>query len=366
MENIVHVPEWNSLFSCSVEVQKLVEEDNLELYFENTRVYYNSFWIGKDHVLRYINNVCVTHARRDVHMISKIDPAELLTTTERLRARKHIVAMRSMIYAFGGCGPFPRTLLAEDQRREALILFAPTIDWDLPSLDAESFFILHHSNERVKRIRDKSVLLPIGQGFYFDENAYTCCIAEDILLMFMTAEEEQLRQKRDKKLWIKLPPLGFGPGVFTWNGIHIGPLLVRSFFWGVLLALKTYEWSRIGVLEIVDITRNFSLTPNWPAEINGVRIVCGRRRDILDFTSSSGDEEIEYDSAVVCPGDVFAWPGNELHDSCLNSMIGNNTSMRRMGSPENNPTLRNEDIYVPIRVPSKQISMGSWPPSHVT
>jgi hypothetical protein len=365
-ENIVHVPEWSALFSCSAEVQKLVEQDNLDTYFENTRVYYNSFWISKEHVLRYINNVCVTHARRDVHMITKLDSSKLLNQKERVRARKHIVAMRSQIYAFGGCGPFPRTLLPENLRKKVLLLFSPTIDWDLPSLDAESFFILHHTNERIKRIRDKSVLLPLGQGYFFDENAYTCCIAEDILLLLMSAEEEQLRQKRQKKLWIKLPPLGFGPGVFSWNGIHIGPLLVRSFFWGVLLALKTYDWSRIGVLEIVDITRNFSLTPNWPNEINGVKIVCGRRQDILDFSLSQHQQDQEkdeqYDASVVCPGDVFAWPGNELHDSCLNSMIGNNTSMRRMGSPESNPNLQDEDIYVPIRVPSRQISFGSWPP----
>jgi hypothetical protein len=215
------------------------------------------------------------------------------------------------------------------------------------------------------------MLLSLGQGYYFDENAYVSCVAEDVLLLLMSAEEEQLRQNRAEKVWIKLPPLGFGPGVFSWNGIHIGPLLVRSFFWGVLCALNAFEWSRIGVLEIVDISKQFSLTPNWPSVINGVQIVSGRRRDILDFSPSPSPspEHIEtlpdislFDAAVVCPGDVFAWPGNELHDSCLNSMIGNNTSMRRMGSPSYNSSLQCDEVYVPVRVPLKLAPYNCWWP----
>lgn len=373
-ENIIHLSQWKQIFSCNWDVQAAVESENEELYLNNTRVYYNSYWISKDHVKRYLNNVCVTHARRDAHMTSLHSVEQLLSKKERLRARKHIVAMRATMYAQGGCGPFPRILNGPEDRKEALILFFPTIDWDLKELEAENFFILHNSHERLKRIRDKSMLLSLGQGYYFDENAYVSCVAEDILLLLMSAEEEQLRQNRAEKVWIKLPPLGFGPGVFSWNGIHIGPLLVRSFFWGVLCALNSFEWSRIGVLEIVDISKQFSLTPNWPSMINGVQIVSGRRRDILDFSPSPSPpspspEHIEtlpdislFDAAVVCPGDVFAWPGNELHDSCLNSMIGNNTSMRRMGSPSYNSSLQCDEVYVPVRVPLKLAPYNCWWP----
>ena len=369
-ENVVHLKKWNPIFSCSTEVHNAVESENSDFFGDRTRVYFNSLWISKDEIKRFVNNVCVTHQRRDAHMTSLTEPAELLSTKERARARKRVLAIRSIIYALGGCGPFPRTLLAPEDRKEALILFSPTIDWDLQGLDAEQYFILQHSHERMKKFRDKNMLLPLGFGYFFDENSYSCCVAEDVLLLLMAAEEEQLRQKRTEKLWIKLPPLGFGPGVYSWNGLHIGPVLVRSFFWGVLCALNSIEWSRIGVLEIVDISKNFSLTPNWPLLVNGVNIVSGRRRDILDFSPDliPGTPDVNlHDACIVCPGDVFAWPGNEFHDSCLNSMIGNNTSMRRLGSPLYNAALNEEDTFVPVRVPWKTTSVNSlWPPNFKT
>ena len=388
-ENIVHLAQWKQFFSCNQDVQEAVESEDGSLYAEKTRVYYNSFWIAPDAVQKYVNNVCVTHARRDVSMTTVVAPNDLLSVKERLRARKRVLTVRSTVYALGGCGPFPRTILPKNEHVETLIVFFPTIDWDLKGLEAESFFILNKGHERMKKIRDKGMLLSLGQGCYFDENAYACCVAEDVLLLLMAAEEEQLRQKRSKKLWIKLPPLGYGPGVYSWNGLHIGPLLVRSFFWGVLCALNSYDWTRIGVLEIVDITKHFSLTPNWPSVINGVQIVSGRLRDILDFSSSTNTVDgptssgptsssvppvtedpsttnqepslAEYDASVVCPGDAFAWPGNELHDSCLNSMIGNNTSLRRMGSPLYNSALQCANTFVPVRVPIK-LQYFWWPP----
>jgi len=368
-ENVVHLKKWNPIFSCSSEVHEAVESENSNHFYERTRVYYNSFWISKDDIKRYVNNVCITHQRRDAHMTTFKDPAELLSKKEREKARKRVLAMRSTIYALGGCGPFPRTILAPKDRKEALILFSPTIDWDLQGLDAEQYFILQQSHERIKRIRDKNMLLPLGFGYFFDENAYCCCVAEDVLLFLMAAEEEQLRQGRTEKLWIKLPPLGFGQGVYLWNGIHIGPLLIRSFFWGVLCALNSIEWSRIGVLEIVDVSKNFSLTPNWPLIVNGVQIVSGRRRDILDFSpdlilSTTPDINL-HDACIVCPGDAFAWPGNEFHDSCLNSMIGNNTSMRRLGSPLYNIALNEDETYVPVRVPCKLAGINCWWPPNL-
>lgn len=364
MQNIIHLKEWFQIFSFNEYIHSQIENENSSLFEENTRVYYNSFWINKDQIYRFINNVCTTHSRKDFHMTSIIDPELLLNKKERLRARKHILALRCQIYALGGCGPFKRTLLLKEQQKEALILFFPVVDWDLNGLDAETFFILHENHERLKRIRDKNMLKKLPGGYLFDENAYIYSVIEDIMLLLMSAEEEQLRQKRDKKLWIKLPPLGLGPGVYTWNGIHIGIDLIQPFFWGVLIALNAFQWTKIGVLEIADISKNFCITPQWPEKINNIEIVVKQQRDILDFSPVFNKNETDYDPCIICPGDVFAWPGNEFHDTCLNSMIGNNTSMRRMGSPNSNISLQNSNVYVPIRIPMKQIFFNQswWPP----
>jgi hypothetical protein len=374
MQNIIHLSNWFQFFSCNTEIQNQIQNEDMNEFEEKTRVYYNSFWISNDQVQRYIQNVCVTHSRKDFHMTTLVHPDTLLNKKERLRARKHILACNSQIYAIGGCGPFFRTLLTPETQKRALILFFPVIDWDLQGLDAETFFILHEKHERYKRIRDKSMLIRLPGGFFFDENAYIYSTVEDIMLLLMSAEEEQLRQKKSKKLWIKLPPLGLGPGVYTWNGIHIGTYLMQPFFWAVLIALNAFQWTQIGVLEIVDITKQFAITPTWPEKVNNIQIVVKQQRDILDFSPvspnfnnifSNNNVNIEdYDPCIVCPGDVFAWPGNDFYDTCLNSMIGNNTSLRRMGSPFSNLSLQNSNVYVPVRVPIKQIFNTQlwWPP----
>ena len=394
MQNIIHLSNWFEFFSCNKEIQYQIQNEDVNEYEEKTRVYYNLFWIAKDQVQRYIQNVCVTHSRRDFHMTTLVHPDTLLNKKERLRARKHILACTSKIYAIGGCGPFFRSLLSQDYQKSALILFFPVIDWDLQGLDTETFFILHEKHERYNRIRDKSMLIKLPGGFFFDKNAYIYNTVEDLMLLLMSAEEEQLRQKKSKKLWIKLPPLGLGPGVYTWNGIHIGIYLIEPFFWALLIALNAFQWTQIGVLEIVDITKQFAITPTWPEKVNNIQIVVKQQRDILDFSplttmynsmnntmnnlinndtnkdvkdssmQLTGPKIEEYDPCIVCPGDVFAWPGNDFYDTCLNSMIGNNTSLRRMGSPFSNPFLQNSNVYVPVRVPIKQI-FGTqlwWPP----
>jgi hypothetical protein len=385
MQNIIHLSNWFPFFSCNKEIQNQIQNEDVNEYEEKTRVYYNLFWIAKDQVQRYIQNVCVTHSRRDFHMTTLVHPDTLLNKKERLRARKHILACTSKIYAIGGCGPFFRRLLTQEHQKSALILFFPVIDWDLPNLDAETFFILHEKHERYKRIRDKSMLIRLPGGFFFDENAYIYNTVEDIMLLLMSAEEEQLRQKKSKKLWIKLPPLGLGAGVYTWNGIHIGTYLIQPFFWALLIALNAFQWTQIGVLEIVDITKQFAITPTWPEKVNNIQIVVKQERDILDFSPLSSSISVnndtnkevkdlyvqsampnieEYDPCIVCPGDVFSWPGNDFYDTCLNSMIGNNTSLRRIGSPFSNPSLQNSNVYVPVRVPMKQIFNTQlwWPP----
>ena len=355
--NVVQLLKWDNFYSTDPSVQGLVQNENQENYADKTRVYYNSFWISEQNVQRLVSNVCITHARRDTCMTSIINPEDLLSLEERMQARKKVITMRSTIYAVGGCGPFLRQVLPKHLQTEILILFSPTIDWDLRGLDAETFFIIHNR-------MPKQRILHIGNDLFLDDHAYAACIAEDVTLLLMAAEEEQFRQKRDKKLWIKLTPLGIGHGVYLWNGIHIGPFLIRAFFHGVLSALNALEWKKIGAVEIVDITKQNALTPLWPSKVNNIHIVTKRKRDVLDFRNSSicleEDDtvlESDFDAALVCPGDVFAYPGNEFYDTCVNSMIGNNTSMRRMGNPLHNTAFSKKDTYVPIRVPAS----NWWP-----
>ena len=345
-------------FSNEDHIHFLIEKEDSSLFAENTRTYYNSHWMNWDEVTRFIENVCTLHGRQDSVMESLCDAKNLLNFDERLRSRKKVLCVRGKVYASGGCGPFKRILLDEKDRREILILFCPTIDWDLSNLDADKYFILHEERDSVKlsKITQKALLYDLGGGFRFDEWSYSCSIAEDFLLYFMAAEEEQIRQGREKKLWIKVPPLGIGNGVYTWNNIHIGPLLIRPFYNGVYRALTTLLWTKIGVIDIVDISRYFSMTPMWPSSINGVRIEMRSGQDILDFSNCSDS----FDACVICPGDAFAWPGNEFKDSCLNSMIGNNTSLRRMGSPLHNPYVLDKNTIVPVKIPHKFAVW--WPP----
>lgn len=79
--------------------------------------------------------------------------------------------------------------------------------------------------------------------------------------------------------------------------------------------------------------------------INGVRVVHAMRRSLLQF---SAEELAGYTCGVVNAGDAFALPGNEYGFCSVESMLGDNTTMRRGQVYLHNPWLLDERTHVPV------------------
>ena len=106
-------------------------------------------------------------------------------------------------------------------------------------------------------------------------------------------------------------------------------------------------------------------TPAWgDSPVNGVRIVKGLRRDVLQWTP---EEAAEYTCGALNAGDCYCIPGNEFGYCSVEAMIGNNTDMRVGQHYLHNPYMLDAARHVPVDVShapavvAKEVDLGTTP-----
>lgn len=163
----------------------------------------------------------------------------------------------------------------------------------------------------------------------------------------------QVQRPRAQKGWLQLPMIGMGFFAqymceFSCTSVIL-PLFVQALdqYLHKRLNIEGKQFRRLRVLEMCDFSRDFSF--RLPQSTYGdLRIVHSPRRSLLEF---SEEADAGYLCGVVNAGDVFALPGNERSYGSVESMLGENTSMRRTQVYCNNSHLMRPSKYIPVKSP---------------
>lgn len=163
--------------------------------------------------------------------------------------------------------------------------------------------------------------------------------------------------------YLQLPAVGLG---FFANYLlqqSIANLLLPFFLAGLREAITQHPggWPNIAIIEMCDFTsegsfRLLDLESGSRSDAAAAassfapvpRVLHGHRRSLLHFEHPTLST---YICGVVNAGDCFCIPGNEHGYASVESMLGENTSMRRGQSYVHNPRLLDKQRFVAVKSP---------------
>lgn len=244
-----------------------------------------------------------------------------------------------------GRNPFRR--YPDGKPRPILLLHQALPSLDHPLMEGGSLIALSPDNPSPEH----AVLIDSEKGVWFFPESYKSMLGRDLEALLIAARSEAERSKT--KLWLKIPPLAAMVWTYLPFGTSIGDSKCVEYFSealsGAVLALEGAEtW--LGGLELPDFTPegSYRLSDEAVKHLEGMKISVrqgkDKSRDLLAFDA----DETEFRNAVAIGGSCFAMPGNQRDYSTLESMVANNTTMRRDGSWVFNPFLLDPRNYIPI------------------
>lgn len=314
--------------------------------------------------------------------------AELLSPLERLTAAKKIVYSNSQVFASGG---YPHI-----NPQEA---YTKPINVGLFSLAGASFensylhqrlFILDPYNRNVNTARFESLfsklpttfeeaqkelgtydlnhslvriraglpyLARTASGFYypsfgttnsviFSSEAYTRHLLEDTSLLLTCVNEAA--KEVGKPALLKATAVGMGFFARINGSCEIDYLLYPYFLraFKKLLTEQSYPWIAKIEFPTFNELQQHQFDGVFEDFLNPVQVI-QTGRDVLKF--SAAETELYFPCAIN-PSDAFAYVGNEWGFGSVESMIGNNSSLRFDQVPHANPLLLQSQHHIPISI----------------
>jgi hypothetical protein len=314
--------------------------------------------------------------------------AELLSPLERLTAAKKIVYSNSQVFASGG---YPHT-----NPKEA---YTKPINVGLFSLAGASFensylhqrlFILDPHNRKANTARFESLfsnvpttfeeaqnelgaydlnqssvrirtglpyLARTESGIYypsfgrtnsviFSSEAYTRHLLEDTSLLLTSVNEAA--KEVGKPALLKATAVGMGFFARINGSCEIDYLLYPYFLraFKKLLTEQSYPWIAKIEFPTFNELQQHQFDGVFENYSNPVQVI-QTGRDVLKFSAA---ETEQYFPCAINPSDAFAYIGNEWGFGSVESMIGNNSSLRFDQVPHANPLLLQSQHHIPISI----------------
>lgn len=313
---------------------------------------------------------------------------ELLSPLERLTAAKKIIYSDSVVFASGGypftnphteytdainVGLFSLAGASFENRylHQRLFTLDPqnfkintspfkSLFYNLPTEFEEAKLDLGHYDVNSSSVRIRTGLSYLARTAYgtnypsfsktnaviFATGAYNRHLLEDTSLL-LTSVNEAAREA-GKPALLKATAVGMGffakiDGIYEIDYL-LYPYFLRAF--KKLLAEQSYPWiAKIEFPTFNELQQN-QFDCVFEGFLSPIQIT-QTSRDVLKFSAT----EIEhYFPCAINPSDAFSYIGNEWGYGSVESMIGNNSSLRFDQVPHANPLLLDSQHHIPIRI----------------
>lgn len=266
---------------------------------------FNSLWSTTEDQIEMQTKLAVRHDFGDTLSILE-DKTELRGPCEhndyasnelRIKTRKRAVLCEINAH-HSGFGQYKKK-----NDVDVLCSFLCVPDWQAKGLDVETYFLR----------RDTYANGPKIGHYTFEFGNYMSSIYEDAKMCLNALKACSINTER--KLHLKIAPLGIGPTIKTVEGDFIAPFVVPCYLLAmqfVLSELVDDTW--IDTLEFVDFTKTLSpfiIKPN-------VRVITGSR-DVLDFQGHTAVP------SILVPCDSFLKVG--YGTKSVVSTIANNSNL---------------------------------------
>ena len=348
------------------------------------RVYYLPRYIAKSEIRRLITQVpyiCTAGdsyiQTQDLEVQESLSAARenfpgLINNQERRLSRCKCIASIAKCYAVGGfkskVKPLPKSEIFD-----CIVVSGAGPQFEATYLDFADFILTEESHRNrlsryshfghiseswtdiVKAAEKKEDFTPIGSGgsieFVFHKGGYLVSMAECMHLWLTAFNDMVPMVSKRKSGYLKISAIGCGffSDVARAN-TNIGTILMPILVKATETALKQHQYQSIAVIEFCDFSKTGAFAPTQK-EISSVELIHGPRADILDFSSEVKEEMV---MGLLNPSDCFACIGNETQYLSVESMIGDNTTIRSTQCYIWNEQCLNEEKYIAVGDPADQ------------
>ena len=289
---------------------------------------------------------------------SKVDDYRLLNPIERRLFRKMVVASESLIFAEGGL--HNTTPKIHKKAFSAIILSIAGAQFEFQGLEYQDFIVdpKAAANEDplfprfypqgkkpsfAEAAKLKGYAVTIPENRYLLLGAYARSIQEDLYLLLTTFQRMVPLGKKGRLRFV-----GFGLGFFARLDMQysLTELLKPVFLERLDAVLKQFhgQLSNIAIIDFADGSGEGALTLKIGQKYGHI-LIAEREGDLLSVPTD------DYFVGMANPSDVESKKGNEFGYDSIESLIGNNSSLRYDQVIDFNPWLANDENAVPIELP---------------
>ena len=291
----------------------------------------------------------------------------LIENQERRLSRSKCIVSVAKCYAIGGYKSQLKPL-EKSHIFECVVVSGAGPQFEAPYLDYADFIFTKQSHtsrlsryahfgdvpekwEDIVKAAEKGLdFIKIGSGAYIFHKAGYLTSMTECMHLWLCAFDQMVRQFRNTRLgYFKISAIGCG---FFSNvaeaGINIGTTLMPILVKATEAALGSNVYPSIGCVEFCDFSGDRSFAPSTELIKNGnrdIHLIHGPRSDVLDF---SKEVMKDYVLGLLNPSDCFACVGNETRYLSVESMIGDNTTIRSTQCYIWNEQALDEDKYIPV------------------
>ena len=350
------------------------ESEEAARELKNTvRLYYSSKYIKPSELPNLIVRVPFVCIAGDSHIVTQdqvqraFDDAKaafrLISNEERRLSRNKCTASVAKVYATGG---YKTTLkpLPKDDSFECIVISGAGPQFEAVYLDYADFIITPEGSKRLSQyahlgeIPDKwqEVLEACKDGsgrfseldgydVVFHRAGYLASMTECMHLWLTAFNDMVTRTGNGRTGYMKISAIGAGFFSDVADiGINIAYLVMPLLQEAVEAAIMNHTYSHIAALEFPDFSGKDLFRPRRP-EVKGIKLIHAPRQDVMEF---SEDVRKQYVLGILNPGDCFACVGNELGYSSVESMIGNNSTIRTTQCYIWNECILDERNYISV------------------
>ena len=343
------------------------------------RVFYLEIYIKKAEIRRLITHVPYICTAGDSHIQTqdlKIQPSleetrkrfpDLIRNEERRLSRSKCIASVAKCYATGGYKSQVKPL-EKSKIFNCIVISGAGPQFEASYLDYADFIFTKDSHSSrlaryahfgdvpskwediVKAAQEQEGFIKIGPGDYiFHMSGYLTSMTE-CMHLWLSAFDQMVNQLSTTQLgYFKISAIGCGffsdvAGAGTNIGTTLMPTLVKA----TETALKANSYPSIASVEFCDFSRDGAFAPTTRyIENDGreIKLIHGPRSDVLDFSEKTKNDFVV---GLLNPSDCFACVGNETRYLSVESMIGDNTTIRSTQCYIWNEQALDEEKYVPI------------------
>ena len=350
-DRLAEAPYHNKLWQVSEE-ESQADARKLE---DTVRVLYLARYIKESEITKLITHVpyiCTAGdsyiQTQDLKVQSSLDAArrsfpDLISNEERRLSRSKCIASVAKCYAVGGYKSKVQALRKSDVF-DCVVISGAGPQFEAPYLDFADFILTKEKHkERLDRYShfgpipgtwsDIVAAAENGRDFIeikskthvFHKTGYLISMTECMHLWLTAFDHMVPLVSKNRRGYFKISAIGCGffsdvADADTNIGTRLMPLLVGA----TEAALKTHRYPNIASIEFCDFSKDGSFAPTGQS-VNGVDTTHGPRSDVLDFSKQVQERRVP---GLLNPSDCFACVGNETRYLSVESMIGDNTTIR--------------------------------------